>query len=130
MFVAKFCYGRRAAILDSLLRFPRSVLAEVKYLLTGRVSKSSTKDGHLPTYTVSFPMEPTLAKPDDLSIREASVSVPFPKLSLQLTESAIYSPCQSPPEGSQEPEEVIAGPSNSPAHPEHGLQDDHAPSDV
>jgi hypothetical protein len=82
MIVAKFCYGCRAAILDSLLRFPRSVLAEAKYLLTGRVSKPSTKDGHLPSYTVSLPMEPTFAKPDDRSIREASVFVPFPKLSL------------------------------------------------
>ena len=82
MIVAKFCYGCRAAILDSILRFPRSSLAEVKYLLTGRVSNSPTKDSHLPTYTVSFPMEPTLAKPDDLSIREASVFAPFPKLSL------------------------------------------------
>jgi hypothetical protein len=66
MIVAKFCYGCRAAMLGSLLRFPRSVLAEVKYLLTGRVS---TKDGHLPSYIVSFPKEPTLEKPDDRSIR-------------------------------------------------------------
>jgi hypothetical protein len=82
MIVANFCYGRRAAILDSLLRFPRSVLAEAKYLLTGRVSNSSTKNGHLPIYTVSFPMEPILNKPDDRSIREASVFSPFPKFSL------------------------------------------------
>ena len=82
MNVANFCYGCRAAILDSLLRFPRSSLAEVKYLLTGRVSNPSAKDGHLPSYIVSFSREPTLAKPDDLSIREASVFAPFPKLSL------------------------------------------------
>jgi hypothetical protein len=85
-------------------------MAEVVFLLAGKVSDPSIKDGHLPSHIAPPPKEPTLAKPDDRSIREASVSVPFPKLSLQLTWSAIYSPCQSPPEGHQEYEEVIAGP--------------------
>jgi hypothetical protein len=85
-------------------------MAEVVFLLTGKVSDPSIKDGHLPSHVAPPPKKSTLAKPDDQPIREASVSVPFPKLSLQLTKSAIYSPCQSPPGEHQEPEEVIAGP--------------------
>jgi hypothetical protein len=120
MSVANSCYlSWHPAIFDFFRRLSRLFLGMVKFLVTGNV-----KDNGLPFNAMQLPT------------RGASVSVLFPKFSLQLTESPTHSPRQSPPEEPQEPqgprgphephapqepqepEEAIAGPSNPPVHPE------------
>jgi hypothetical protein len=92
------------------------------FLITGNESNPPIKDSHLPFHITSSPEKPTLDKPDEQSIQEASVSVPFPKISVQLTKSPTHSSGQSSPKGPEEPEEVTAD-------SERKLQDDHAPSE-
>jgi hypothetical protein len=62
------------------------------------------------------------------SIQEASVFITFPEFPPSLIESPTYSPYELSSEEPEEPEEVIAGPSNSPIRPERKAQPDHASS--
>jgi hypothetical protein len=124
--VFELIYLRRPDLSSFFRRLPRSFLAEVRFLLTGKVSDHPVGDSNLPFYVALDPEEPTLGKSDDRSIQEAAVLVPFPKIPLQLMESPTYSSCHSPLE---EPKEVMAGPSGSPTHSERKTQDDCAPFD-
>ena len=120
--VVKLCYFRRLDLLHSLRRVPRSFRAEVAFLLTGNESGPPTEDSPLPFHITLSPKKSTLDKPDDQSIQEASVSIPSPRFSLQLTKPPTYSSGRSSLEEPGEPEEVTAG-------SEHIPQRDHAPSE-
>jgi hypothetical protein len=120
--VAKLCYLRRLDLLHFLRQLPRSFRAEVVFLLTGNESAPPTEDSPLPFHITLSPKKSTLDKPDDQSIQEASVSIPFPRFSLQLTKPPTYSSGRSSLKEPEEQEEVTADSERSPQH-------DHAPSE-
>ena len=100
-------YSRRWDLLYFLRSLPKLCLAEGRYLLTRVKLDPPAENGCLPI------AHPTLPLPEFMSVTISQVS-------LSLTELLTYSPLGLLPEGSQRPEEVTAGPRNSPGLPGPG----------
>jgi hypothetical protein len=66
--VAKLCYLRRLDLLHFLRRLPRSFLAEVVFLLAGKVLDPPIRDSRLPFDPVSYPEKPTPSRPHDRTV--------------------------------------------------------------
>ena len=122
--VVKLCYLHRLDLLHSLRRVPRSFLAEVVFLITGNESNPPIEESPLPFHIhIKLSSEKsTHDRPDDQSTQEASVSVPFPKISLQLTKPPTYSSGRSSPKEPEEPEEVTVDSERNPQH-DHALSE-------